>query len=146
MDAKMMIFPRRGFLFLPLKPLLKACLLGLEEVLARIGGGRSKAEKIHKSLIKITGLLIFLLYRQDDPDVGKVAPHLDKLSESKDERAVASTDANLVEPQIGHGLIGSSLFTFNNANKVFVAKRSNNARDPGLNWWESTEFPAICLV
>ena len=29
-------------------------------------------------------------------------------------------NANLVEPQIGRGLIGSSLFTFNNANKVFV--------------------------
>ena len=28
-------------------------------------------------------------------------------------------NANLVEPQIGHGLIGNSLFTFNNANKVF---------------------------
>ena len=29
-------------------------------------------------------------------------------------------NANLVEPQIGRRLIGSSLFTFNNANKVFA--------------------------
>ena len=32
-------------------------------------------------------------------------------------------NANLVEPQIGRRLIGSSLFTFNNANKVFAGCR-----------------------
>ena len=37
-------------------------------------------------------------------------------------------NANLVEPQIGHGLIGNSLFTFNNANKVFFASTQGKRR------------------
>ena len=55
-------------------------------------------------------------------------------------------NANLVEPQIGHGLIGNSLFTFNNANKVFFAStqgkkrrikvKAEILRQP-LNWFRS---------
>lgn len=54
-------------------------------------------------------------------------------------------NANLVEPQIGHGLIGNSLFTFNNANKVFFASTQRRIkvralRSPSpapLNWFRS---------